>query len=128
MTKIKTRFEPDAGIGDVPPTPRADRPEGAAVAALLAVGIGATTLGALTTLAEASERWKGWLELSTSVGPLSGKTTVTVLVWLAAWAVLHPVLRTRARLSNRVLVGFGTLLLLGLVGTFPIFFQLFAPE
>ena len=62
------------------------------------------------------------------MGPLSGKTTFAVVVWLVAWAVLHLALRARARLTNGVLVTTGILIALGLLGTFPVFFQLFASE
>lgn len=70
-----------------------DKPEGPISAAIIAGGIGVFALGLLTTLAEANETIKGWLELSTPVGPLSGKTTVAVVIWLIGWAVLHAVMR-----------------------------------
>ncbi|MDQ0732369.1 hypothetical protein [Arthrobacter sp. B1I2] len=63
------------------------------------------------------------------VGPLSGKTTLTVVVWLLCWVALHLALRKREVEGRRVvtaslvLIGLG----LGLVGTFPMFFQAFSP-
>src|SRR5215207_6335543 len=115
----KSQIEPDAGTSMV-------KPEGPAVAALLALGVGAAVLGLLTTLAQASTTVNGWLALNSAVGPLSGKTMFAVAAWLAAWAVLHLILRARARLTTGVLIMTGVLLFLGLLGTFPTFFEAFA--
>jgi hypothetical protein len=105
-----------------------DRPEGPISAAIIAGGIGALALGVLTTLAEASTRVSDWLEWSERVGPLSGKTIVAVVVWLIAWAVLYAVYRNRATETRRALVIALVLVALGVLGTFPEFFQLFAAE
>jgi hypothetical protein len=105
-----------------------DKPEGPISAAILAAGIGALALGVLTTLAEANETIKGWLELSTSVGPLSGKTSFAVVIWLAAWAVLHATMRRTPYETRRAYAITVVLLVLGVIGTFPTFFQLFAAE
>jgi hypothetical protein len=117
----RSQTEPDAGTPTV-------RPDGPAVAALLALGIGTAVLGLLTTLAAASTTVNGWLALNSAVGPLSGKTIFAVVAWLATWAVLHPILRMRARLTTGVLITTGVLLFLGLLGTFPPFFEAFAAE
>ncbi|HEX6761136.1 MAG TPA: hypothetical protein VF086_22400 [Propionibacteriaceae bacterium] len=118
---LKSSLESDADTSMV-------KPDGPAVAALLALGIGAAVLGFLTTLAAASTTVNGWLALNSAVGPLSGKTMFAVVVWLATWAVLHPILRMRARLTTGVLITTGVLLFLGLLGTFPPFFEAFAAE
>jgi hypothetical protein len=105
-----------------------DRPEGPVVAAILAGGVGCLALGVFTTLSEASTSFADKLAWSDDVGPLSGKTIMTVIVWLVSWAILHAVYRNRTAGIGRaltialVLIGFGVLL------TFPTFFQLFAPE
>src|SRR6266545_788135 len=80
-----------------------DKPFGPVAAVFLAAGIGALVLGILTTLAEANEGFKSWLEWSTSVGSLSGKPS-SIFTWTAV------------------------LVAVGLVLTFPTFFQAFAPE
>ena len=117
-----------AGAVETPtPVHVKERPEGPAAAALLAAGIGAAALGLVTTVAAASETVNDWLRLSESVGPLSGKTIFAVVVWLVAWAVLHPLLR-RSRVSSAVLAITAVLVLIGVIGTFPIFFEAFAPE
>jgi hypothetical protein len=103
----------------------ADKPEGPIAAAIIAGGVGAATLGVVTTLAEASEGIRSWLQWSDAVGPLSGKVLVAVLVWLVAWAVLHVALRRRPYETRRALVISLVLIAVGVVGTFPIFFQLF---
>jgi|SRR5215207_2535796 fluoride ion exporter CrcB/FEX len=123
----RPQIEPDAAAS-APEVIGVKRSEGPAVAALLAVGIGAFVLGVLTTLAEASTTIREWLQLTDTVGPLSGKTTFAVIAWLIAWGVLHLALRERGRLTTGVLVSTGVLLALGLLGTFPVFFQLFASE
>ncbi len=102
-----------------------DRPEGPIAAAIIAGGVGAAALGLFTTLAEASTGFKDWLQWSDRVGPLSGKTIMAVGVWLVAWAILHVALRNRPYETRRALVVSLVLIALGVLGTFPTFFQLF---
>jgi hypothetical protein len=105
-----------------------DRPEGPISAAIIAAGVGALALGILTTLSEASVGVHDWLEWSERVGPLAGKTIMAVIVWLVAWAVLHFVYRQRAIETRTALIVTLVLIGLGVVGTFPEFFQAFASE
>ena len=105
-----------------------DKAEGPISAAIIAAGIGAFALGIFTTLAEASAGAKGWFEWSVRVGPLSGKTTMAVIVWLVAWVVLHFTMRRSRSESSGALIVSLVLIGLGIVGTFPTFFQAFAPE
>jgi hypothetical protein len=102
-----------------------DKPEGPIAAAIIAGGVGAAALGVVTTLAEASTSVSDWLRWSDRVGPLSGKTIVAVAVWLVAWAILHAVLRNRPYETRRALVVSLVLIAVGVLGTFPTFFQLF---
>jgi hypothetical protein len=102
-----------------------DKPEGPIAAAILAAGVGALTLGVVTTLVEASAGIKKALTFNTAVGPLSGKVIITVLVWLAVWAVLHLVYRRKAYETRRALTIALVLIALGVLGTFPTFFQAF---
>jgi hypothetical protein len=102
-----------------------DKPEGPIAAAIIAGGVGAAALGFFTTLAEASTGVKDWLAWSDRVGPLSGKTILAVAVWLVAWAVLHVALRSRPYATRRALLVSLVLIGLGVLGTFPTFFQLF---
>ena len=105
-----------------------DRPTGPVAAAILATGIGAFTLGLLTTLSEASENVHDFLEFSEDVGPLGGKTILAVAAYFASWAILHVLWRRENRALRPILVAAVVLVLLGVVGTFPTFFQAFAPE
>ena len=102
-----------------------DKPEGPIAAAIIAGGVGAAALGVVTTLAEASEGIREWLQWSDAVGPLSGKVLMAVLVWLVAWVTLHAMLRSRPYETRRALVVSLVLIGLGVLGTFPTFFQLF---
>jgi hypothetical protein len=104
------------------------KPDGPVAAAIIAAGVGTFALGLFTTLAEASARIKDFLNIYDPVGPLSGKTTLAVAAWLGTWAVLHRLLRGRSiRLTTAMTIG-AVLLVLGLLGTFPPFFEVFAAE
>jgi hypothetical protein len=102
-----------------------DKPEGPIAAAILAGGVGALALGIVTTLSEASTGFKNALNWNNDVGPLSGKTIVTVLVWLVAWGVLHLVYRRKPYETRRALTIALVLIGLGVLGTFPTFFEAF---
>ena len=105
-----------------------DKPEGPIAAAIIAGGIGAAALGLFTTLAEASTDVKDWLDWNSDVGPLSGKTIMAVIVWLVAWAVLHVVYRGKPYETRRAFTIAVVLVGLGVLGTFPTFFQAFTAE
>jgi len=62
-------------------TPQETLTNGPAAAAILASGIGSMALGLFTTLAQAITSIKNALNLYDPAGPLSGKTTVAVVVW-----------------------------------------------
>ena len=71
--------------------------DGAAAAALLAAVIGIFVLGLLTTLAD-MERFSDfseWLAWDDEVGPLSGKSSLGLIAWAAAWPPLHLLLYRR---------------------------------
>ena len=104
------------------------KPDGPLAAVLVAAGIGSFALGLITTLAEASMEFRERLILDAGVGPLSGKTVWATVIFVVAWAVLHAQLRHRDGLLRSATTAFIVLTLLGLLGTFPIFFQAFAPE
>ncbi len=103
-----------------------DLPNGPVAAALVAGGLGAATIGLMTVLAEASTPIKNALNWWNPAGPLTGKTLVGVIVFFASWIVLHLIFRGRnvnfARAATIALILLG----LGLLGTFPPFFDLFA--
>ena len=105
-----------------------ERPAGPVAAAVLAVGIGAFVLGLLTTLSEASTGVHDFLEFDEEVGPLSGKTIIAVIAYLVSWAVLHGLWRRQDPTLRPILIATVLLIALGILGTFPTFFQAFAPE
>lgn len=107
------------------------RPDGPAAAALLAAGVGVFALGVLTVVNEASASIHDWLEswdFDQGVGPLAGKTTLAVVVWLVSWAVLSIAL-WRKEVNLRVWFWVAAVLVaLGFLGTFPPIFLSFAAE
>ncbi len=106
----------------------AEKPNGPVAAVFIAAGIGSLVLGILTTLAEASEDLKSWLELSESVGSLSGKTIIATATFLVAWAILAALFRGKSMNVRTVFIWTALLVAVALVLTFPTFFELFAPE
>ncbi len=100
---------------------------GAPLASLLAAGIGSFALGIFTILTEASPSViKPAMAISEAVGPLSGKTTYSTLIYVLSWIVLHKVLAQR-RLDEQMWLRVSIfLVMLGVVMTFPPVFLLFA--
>jgi hypothetical protein len=96
---------------------------GPAAAVVLAAGIGCFTLGLLSVLVAASGRVSEALTLSERVGDVSGLTTATALVFFAAWGALSLVWRRSDPALMRVALASGGLVALGLLGTFPPFFN-----
>jgi hypothetical protein len=109
---------------EVEPT-EGTKPFGPVAAVFIAAGIGAVVLGILTTLTEANSSVEDTLKFNAGVGPLSGKTIVSVIVFLVIWAILHAMWRRKDPAPGRVFLWTWILLAIGLVLTFPIFFQLF---
>lgn len=105
-----------------------DRPNGPVAAALIAGGVGSAVLGLATTLAEASSVIKDLLNWYNPVGPLIGKTGVAVIAFAVSWIVLHGLYRGKEVNLQRAATLAFVLLAVGLIGTFPPFFTLFAAE
>lgn len=90
---------------------------GAAMASVLAAGIGAFAMGLFVILNEA-----GLFAAPTLYGPaggVTGRTTFATLVWLAAWGMLHARWRTREIAPRAVSALALILVAVGLLGTFP---------
>jgi len=100
-------------------------PNGAAAAAILACGVGSFGYALLVFLSEMSGAVGSALNFYDPTGPLSGKTTVAVLVWLVVWFALDRRWRAIdvdfARVFRLSLV----LIALAFLGTFPPVFTLF---
>jgi|SRR5687768_7679788 len=92
-------------------------PNGGALAAALAAGIGAFAMGLLVIANEA-----GLFAAPSLYGPsggLSGRSTLAVITWLIAWGILHARWRNRNVAVARVLTWSLVLVALAVVMTFP---------
>lgn len=98
---------------------------GAAAAAILAAGIGSFILGLVTTLAAMSEAVASGLNWYRPAGPLSGKTSLAVIVWLVAWVVFHTRWKDTQIPFNHIFIITLVLIGLGLLLTFPPIFEAF---
>jgi hypothetical protein len=96
-------------------------PNGPGAAAILAAGIGCAVLGIVTLASELSDAVGKSLNFYGPVGPLSGKTTVTVIVWLVAWFVLSRLWRNKTVAMGGVNAAALILLGIGFLLTFPPF-------
>lgn len=98
-------------------TLREQSANGAAMAAVLAAGIGSFAVGFFVILSEA-----GVFAAPTLYGPaggVSGRTTFAVVAWLIAWFAAHRRWRDRPVDGGRVLTATLVLVALGLLLTFP---------
>ena len=98
---------------------------GPAAAAVLASGIGCLALGVFTCLTQALASVNDALSFYDPAGSLSRKTTLAVVAWLGAWAILHYLWKREQVDFGKVFVATLILIALGLLGTFPPFFQVF---
>ena len=103
------------------------RPNGPAVAAILAGAIGVFVLGLNTFLAAAAVGVSNWFNFQNRVGPLSGKTTMTGVVWLVVWGLLSAVLWRRNVRLEWVWAVVITLLVVGNLLMFPPIFDRVEP-
>jgi hypothetical protein len=92
---------------------------GSACAAILAAGAGCFAMGALAVAGDASKRVAGTLNFYSPSGPLSGVSTMAVVVWLVVWMVLARLWRGKTVAMGRVNVVAFLLLAAGLLLTFP---------
>ena len=101
---------------------------GSSAAAILAAGIGLAVTGLMTLLAEAIAAWGKALAWSKPVGALSGKTSLGLIGWIAAWIILGLLWKGKEVKLRPVLVLSAVLAVVGLMCTFPPFFELFVRE
>ena len=100
-------------------------PNGPFLAAVLSAGIGCSVLGLCTVLAQASTPIKHLLNIYSPSGPLAGKSTVAVVAWLVVWGILHARWKDQQRDFRKISRVALVAVALGVVGTFPLFFELF---
>jgi hypothetical protein len=92
---------------------------GPVAAAILACGLGCFLLGVLAVAADGSKPLATTLNFYNPAGPLSGVTTVTIVLWLLVWAILAALWRTKTVAFGKITAAAFTFLLLGLLLTFP---------
>ncbi len=100
-----------------------EKPTGIAAASLLAGGLGLVALALSHLLAEYSQGGKAWVHAwgkawmpgAQGIGPYSGKETLSLLVWLGSWILLHQWLKKRE--ADLAVAGILFLLAIGVATT-----------
>ncbi len=98
---------------------------GSGAAAILSAGIGSFALAILAIVGDKSAAIKSSLTFYKPTGPLSGVTTVAILIWLTTWATLEWRWRRRTVALRPIAAAALALLGLGLILTFPPVVDLF---
>jgi hypothetical protein len=98
-------------------------PSGPAAAVVVAAGLASFVLGLFSVLTAASGSVSSALTLSERVGDISGVTTAAAVTFAATWAVLGIAWRHADPPLARVATTAAVLIALGLLGTFPPFFN-----
>jgi hypothetical protein len=94
-------------------------PNGSGAAAMLAAAIGSFVLAVIAFAGDKSIPIKNSLNFYKPTGPLSGVTTVAILVWLFTWLILEWRWGKRAVAISRINSVSLTLLVLSILLTFP---------
>jgi len=123
LTYAPPSTSPPLVVEDARTAEETTRPSGPAAAVVLAAGLASFALGLLSVLTAASGSFSAALTLSDRVGDISGLTTATALLFFAAWAVLATRWRRADPPLGRVAAASAVLIALGLLGTFPPFFN-----
>jgi hypothetical protein len=92
---------------------------GSGAAAILAAGIGSFALAVLACAGDKSAAVKNNLNFYKPTGPLSGVTTVAILVWLLTWLILEWRWGKRDVAMSRINRVSLTLLVFSILLTFP---------
>jgi hypothetical protein len=100
-------------------TVRDEMTNGSGAAAILAAGLGAAALGVLAVLGDTSAAVKSAMIFYKPTGPLSGVTTVAIVIWLGCWGLLEWRWRKRSVAVGRVCWVALVLLGVGVLLTFP---------
>jgi hypothetical protein len=99
---------------------------GSSAAAILAAGIGLAVTGLVTVTAENIPAWLSALAWSKPVGALAGKTSLGLIGWVVGWVILGVIWKDKEVRLRPVLVLTIILSVVGLLTTFPPFFDLFS--
>jgi hypothetical protein len=108
---------------DTPTTPQGGEllSNGPAGAAIVSAGAGCAYLGILAVAADASKPLARLLTFYLPTGPLSGVSTVAILLWLGTWFILAKRWRKKTVAIAKVNATAFLLLVLGILLTFPPF-------
>lgn len=104
-----------------------EKVNGPVSAALLAGGIGSAAMGLITLIYEINDKsaFAKSMAWNKGVGGLSGKSSLSIIIFFVAWAILHYLWKDKetdfARISSIAIA----LLIVGLLGTFPPVWHLF---
>jgi hypothetical protein len=90
---------------------------GAAMAAVLAAGIGSFAMGSVVLLNEAG--LFAAPALYAPAGGVTGRTTLATIVWLIAWGLLHARWKLREVPPGPVFTWTVVLVVIAVLGTFP---------
>jgi hypothetical protein len=99
-------------------------PNGPAAAAILSAGVGSTLLGLIALVADASKPIAKLLTFYLPTGPLSGVSSLAILLWLGMWLILAKRWRVKNVALGKVNAAAFLLLALGILLTFPPFADL----
>ena len=104
-----------------------ERVNGPVSAALLAGGIGSAAMGLITLAFEINDKsaFAKSMNWYKPVGGLSGKSMLSIIIFFVAWAVLHYIWKDKQTDFSRISAIAIALLVVGLLGTFPPFWELF---
>jgi len=94
-------------------------PNGSGAAAMLAAAIGSFALAAIAFAGDKSAPIKNSLNFYKQTGPLSGVTTVAIVIWILTWGLLEWRWGRRSVPVSRINIVSLTLLVLSIVLTFP---------
>lgn len=92
---------------------------GAGAAAVLAAGVGCFSVAFFALIADKATGFKSEMIFYRPTGPLSGVTTLAIVVWLIVWVTLHLRWRNRSIPVAWTNAAAFVLLVLGLLLTFP---------
>lgn len=98
-------------------------PNGPAMAAVLAAGIGSAVLGLVVLIGAAG--LFSFPSIYAPVGGLSTRSTIAVIAWVVAWGVLNKKWAGRDVAAGRVLTWTLALVAFAVVATFPPVWELF---
>lgn len=114
MSRVTVELRGTVGKVEAGAPATAQVPGGVAVAALLGAMLGLLTLAVVNVFTAASQgfnAWvhgvgKLWMPGAEGIGPYSGKETLSLVVWVGSWILLHFILRHTDMKISRWLVIF----------------------